>query len=314
MAEQHPPSQPTIPPVASPTVAPTISPAVRTVFRLAALFTLLAVLMGSVVCATESGAACPNWPGCYVDQLVPAWHLNPIVEFTHRMVAILAGPLVLAAAVLSRRVPGRDPRVRLLPWVALAGAIAAAVFGRIVVLSHLPLAWGVVDLACALLALLAMTAAAVAVERGHPRRATPVSRRAWTAAGTLIVMHLLGIVVAGTLNSGALTYTRCMGWPVAVLTDADRYPVVQGLRVVLGIAVLALIAAIVARTRAVPAHRVLGTALAGLVLLELLLGVAIRTAGLSSGLAAAFSITAVLLLWTLGLTAARTEETTPWGE
>ena len=37
-------------------------------------------------------------------------------------------------------------------------------------------------------------------------------------------------------------------------------------------------------------------------------GVAIRTIGLSSGLAAAFSVTAVLLLWALGLTAARSED------
>ena len=286
----------------------TISPATRTVFRLAALFTLLAVVMGSVVCATESGAACPTWPGCHVDQLAPGWHLNPIIEFTHRVVAILAGPLVLAAAILSRRVPGRDRRIRMLPWVALTGAMAAGVFGRIVVVGHLPMVWGVVDLACALVAMLAMTAATVAIERGGPRRATHVSRRAWGAAGTLIGMHLLGIVVAGALTSGALSYTRCVGWPVAVLAGADRYPALQLVRGLLGVTVLALIYGIVTRTRGVPAQRRLGTVVAALVLLEFVLGVAIRTIGLSSGLAAAFSVTAVLLLWTLGLTAARTED------
>ena len=43
-----------------------------TVFRLAALFTLLAVAMGSVVCATESGFECGNWPGCTDSALLPS--------------------------------------------------------------------------------------------------------------------------------------------------------------------------------------------------------------------------------------------------
>lgn len=283
------------------------SPGVLTVFRLAALFTLLAVIMGSLVCATESGAACPTWPGCRIDAITPGWELNPIIEFTHRLVAILSGPLVLTAAVLSWRVPGRDPRVRILPWVALAGAIAAGVFGRIVVLSHLPLGWAVADLCCALVALVAMTVATVALERGRPRRATPTSRLAWTAVGALIPLHMLGIVVAGSMTDGALSYTRCVGWPVTLIAETDNYPPLQAIRVALGLTVLTSIALVVGRTRHDPRHRPLALALAGLVLLEVVLGIVIRVAGLSSGLAAAFSATAVLLLWTLGLTAARTE-------
>ncbi len=45
--------------------------ATLTVFRLAALFTALAVAMGSVVCATGSGAACATWPGCQPGQIAP---------------------------------------------------------------------------------------------------------------------------------------------------------------------------------------------------------------------------------------------------
>lgn len=292
----------------APTGAATTPSAALTVFRLAALFTLLAVVMGSLVCATESGAACPTWPGCQVDQLTPGWELNPIIEFTHRAVAILTGPLVLAAAVLSRRVSGGDPRIRVLPWVALGGAIAAGVFGRIVVLGHLPLGWGVADLCCALVAMISMTVATDALERRGARRASATSRLAWTAVGALIPMHMLGIIVAGAMSDGALSYTRCIGWPVALIADADRYPVLQVARVALGLIVVTALVQIVARTRRSERHRRLGIALAGLALLEIVLGIAIRTVGLSSGLAAAFSATAVLLLWTLGLTAARTEE------
>src|SRR5450631_3246992 len=99
-----------------------------TVFRLAALFTFLAVAMGAVVCATGSGASCPTWPGCRPDQLTPQWQLSPVIEFTHRVVAMSAGPLVLAAAVMSRRLTGPNRWVRILPMVALVGALAAGAF------------------------------------------------------------------------------------------------------------------------------------------------------------------------------------------
>ena len=108
------------------------------VFRLAALFTFLAVAMGAVVCATGSGASCPTWPGCRPDQIAPQLQLSPLIEFVHRVVAMAAGPLVLAAAVISTRLRGVDRWVRILPWVALVGALAAGAFGRLAVLSGLP--------------------------------------------------------------------------------------------------------------------------------------------------------------------------------
>ena len=60
--------------------APARATATLTVFRLAALFTFLAVAMGAVVCATKSGASCPTWPGCRPDRLAPQWRLSPVIE------------------------------------------------------------------------------------------------------------------------------------------------------------------------------------------------------------------------------------------
>src|SRR5450759_4253104 len=149
---------------------PTAEPptAVLTVFRLAALFVFLAVAMGAVVCATGSGASCPTWPGCRPDQITPQWQLSPLIEFTHRVVAMAAGPLVLAAAVMSRRLRGHGRWVRILPLVALVGALAAGAFGRLVVLSGLPTWLGAVDLFCALTAMTAMGVAAVLVGAPAP--------------------------------------------------------------------------------------------------------------------------------------------------
>jgi len=276
------------------------------VFRLAALFTFLAVAMGAVVCATKSGASCPTWPGCRPNQLTPQWQLNPIIEFTHRVIAIAAGPLVLAAAVMSIRRSGRDWRVRILPWVALVGALASGAFGRLVVLSSLPTWLGAVDLFCALAAMTVMGVAAViacapatnSMSRSvAERRSLQMScRLAAMSVTVMIVMHATGIFAAGTGS-----YTRCMGWPLWKLINSDPHPWLGGLR--LGLAGLG--AALVVTTAVVTARTVQfrrwGIAVAALFATEMLLGLMIRSWGFNTGVAAAYSVLAVALLWSMGL-------------
>lgn len=280
----------------------------RTVLRLAALCTFLAVAMGAVVCATKSGAACPTWPGCRPDQITPQWELSPVIEFTHRVVAIAAGPLVLAAAVMSTRLPGLDRWVRILPWVALAGALASGAFGRLVVLSSLPTWLGAVDLFCALAAMTALGVAAVmagttavgstsrTAAQGRPPQA---SRLAAASAAVLIVMHVTGIFAAGTGS-----YTRCMGWPLWRLIDNDLHPWLQGLR--LGLAGLGAGLVVTTAVVAIRSERLRpwGITLATLFAAEMVLGLMIRTRGIADGVAAAYSVLAVALLWWLGLLAA----------
>jgi len=285
--------------------ASTPSTAALTVFRFAALFTFLAVAMGAVVCATGSGASCPTWPGCRPDQIAPQWQLSPLIEFTHRVVAMTAGPLVLAAAVMSRHLPGRDRWVRILPWVALVGAMAAGAFGRLVVLSGLPTWLGAVDLFSALTAMTAMGVAAVMVGAPAPgsssRSATAldpveVRRLAAVSLTVLVVMHVTGIFAAGPHS-----YTRCMGWPIWQLIDGDLHPWLQDLR--LGLAGLG--AALVVTTAVVAARnerlRWWGIVLAALFAAEMVLGLVIRAHELNTGVAAAYSVLAVALLSCLGL-------------
>ncbi len=272
----------------------------RTVYRLAGLFTFLAVAMGSLVCATESGAACPTWPGCYPEQLGPALHLNPLIEFTHRVVAVLAGPLVLAACLSAvfARPRHRDPWVRRLPWVALVGALAAGIFGRLVVLTGIPTWAGVLDLGCALTAMCAMAAATVWLDR--PRQPDPsrLSTLAWTAAGALIGMHLLGIVVAGPGS-----YTRCMGWPALQLSASDSHPWLQGVRWGIAAFVAVTLVTVVRRCAVGPTRR-WGQLAAVLFGVEVVLALAIRVNGLTAALAAIYSVAAVALLCCLAIIAA----------
>jgi len=286
---------------APPTAAPT---AAVTVFRLAALFTFLAVAMGAVVCATGSGASCPTWPGCRPDQITPQWQLNPMIEFVHRVVAMSAGPLVLAAAVMSRRLAGPNRWVRILPLVALAGALAAGAFGRLAVLSSLPTWLGGVDLFSALSAMTVMGVAAVMVgapasdfrlrlAHWHPGQVRSLSAMSLVV---VVAMHVTGIFVAAPMS-----YTRCMGWPIWQLIDTDLHPWLQVVR--LGLAALAAALVISTVVLAVRQERLRrwGIALATLFGAEMLLGLVIHSGGINAGVAAAYSVLAVALLSCLGL-------------
>lgn len=210
-----------------------MSRATRGWFTAAALLTFASVVMGAVVCATQSGASCPNWPGCYADSFAPAVQLNPMIEFTHRVIAGITGPAVLVAAILARRLPDRRPRI--LAWIGLAGTVAAGVFGMLTVKVGIPWWLGMVDLACALTATVSLLLARLLMQPGATWAPTLTARIGWAAVGVLAALHLSGIAVAG-LDS----FTRCLSWPLGVLA-ADRWPLLQSLRLWLAVAAAGLI-------------------------------------------------------------------------
>jgi heme o synthase len=67
--------------------------------------TFLLVTIGVVVRATDSGVACPTWPGCFDGQFLPRPDQGAQVwlEWTHRAVAALIGVLILALAFVAVR-------------------------------------------------------------------------------------------------------------------------------------------------------------------------------------------------------------------
>ncbi|MBA2313768.1 MAG: protoheme IX farnesyltransferase [Chloroflexi bacterium] len=86
--------------------------------------TFLLVTIGVVVRATESGTACPHWPGCFEGQFLPGLDagLQVWLEWLHRSVAAIIGLLVLglaAVAVLDHR----DRASMLWPSVAAVGLV-----------------------------------------------------------------------------------------------------------------------------------------------------------------------------------------------
>ncbi len=273
-------------------------------YRLAVGFTLGAVVLGSAVCATESGAACPTWPGCFQSAVTPNG-LQSGIEFTHRVVAFLALVFLGLAAWEGRRLT--DRRLRWFPLAALMMAVASGVFGMMIILFSLPLVLGLIDVAAAMTALSLITYAAVRLD--SPGHGTRLSGAAWATQVVVILMHLLGIVVAGKGS-----FVRCLGWPVWRIVESDSYPALQGVRIALGLVAAAVLVGVlvVAWRRAELRKSVALLACAWLV--ELVMGQVIVgqfTGGeaRSIGLAAAYSTLAGLIVWLIALLASRAGRT-----
>jgi len=84
----------------------------------------LLVVLGVAVRATNSGVACPTWPGCFPGQFLPGLDADYHVwiEWLHRTVAAVIGVLILAMAVVAF-LDHRDRRSILWPSIAAVALV-----------------------------------------------------------------------------------------------------------------------------------------------------------------------------------------------
>jgi len=117
---------------------PTVSPALSNRLNVLALvLTALIVVTGGAVRLTGSGLGCSNWPECSAGHLTPALQFHGLVEFGNRLVTVV---LTVAVAAAFLGAVFRSPRRRDLVWLSsglVAGVLAQAVLGGIVVYTKL---------------------------------------------------------------------------------------------------------------------------------------------------------------------------------
>jgi len=169
-------------------------------FYITTVWTLGLILLGSVVHATESSLACPDWPTCY-GTMVPEMTGGVFWEHLHRLVA---GGLVLifAAATYMGWKPERlRPAVRRWALGGIALLIVQSVFGGLTVLLKLPDAVSTTHLALAFLFLALTTALAVVTSprwtagEGPTDGLVELRTLALTGAGLTFVQSVLGAAV-----------------------------------------------------------------------------------------------------------------------
>ena len=219
--------------------------------------TTLLIALGGIVCATESGAGCPDWPGCY-GRIVPPPQVNAVIEYTHRFVAGTDDPAHPRGRMGQLAQDAHDPLAGPAAAVVIPFLAAVIVFGAFAVLTGLPRLVAALDLSSALVTMtLVLTAAVVAFTR-HADPTLPdrfsvssdLARLSLVTLGATFVLYVSGILVAGP---GSLT--RCVGWPFWRLLPDDVAGWPQVVRLGLAAVTALLIVWLVVQTwRAQPVH------------------------------------------------------------
>jgi heme a synthase len=201
--------------------------------RKLALATLVAtfvlILVGGVVRVSDSGLGCGpagsgfhGWPFCNGD-VVPGVDLNSIVEYTHRVLAVVVGFMLLALVVLAWRKAPKQParpaaqgsgyrEYRLVTGVLLVLVAAQGALGGLTVEENLEEAYVAAHLGLAMLLLglllyLYRSASGVEPEDGGPRI------RVLSIAATALIFCTIvaGGYMAGTQNYGRADYQLGQG-------------------------------------------------------------------------------------------------------
>jgi heme A synthase len=172
-------------------------------FSITVGWTLALLFLGSVVHATQSSLACPDWPTCN-SSLMPLMEGGVFWEHLHRLVA---GGLILMFALATWLVRQEAPHAKGLFRACLGGLtllFVQAVFGGLTVIFKLPTAVSTTHLALAFgfLALaVALAAASSPVDRRPVIEAsTARTLRVWAGvpAALIFAQSLLGALVRHT--------------------------------------------------------------------------------------------------------------------
>ena len=111
-------------------------------FQVVALFALIAAIaqisLGGVVRVSGSGLGCPDWPLCH-GQIVPTLEFHALIEYSHRLTAMLVGFSTLILTALAWKQYRDDKRVLVFATLALALVLVAGGLGGATVLTEL--AW-----------------------------------------------------------------------------------------------------------------------------------------------------------------------------
>ncbi len=244
-------------------------------------WTLGLLLLGSVVHATESSLACPDWPTCY-GSMMPEMVGGVFWEHLHRLVA---GGLILLFG-LATWFAGRDAQRRWIVRASVVGVIlllVQAVFGGITVIYQLPTAVSTTHLALAyiFLGLVVVLATATSPRANRVIPADPGLRRLlrrWGAGTTALVFvqSIVGALVRHTdAGLACPDFPTCLGaWvpPIENHFVAIHFTH-RVLAVVATLAVIGFVVALV-RARAPRALRQRALGAVSLVLVQSVLGVA----------------------------------------
>ncbi len=163
-------------------------------------WTLGLLLLGSVVHATGSSLACPDWPTCF-GTMVPEMTGGVFWEHLHRLVA---GGLVLifiAATYMAWKPEAHRPAIRKWALAGIALLLVQSLFGGLTVLMQLPDAVSTTHLALAFLFLALVTGLTVVTSPGW----------SGSGSGSGAGAHLLELRTLAVFGAGLTFFQSVLG-------------------------------------------------------------------------------------------------------
>lgn len=264
------------------------------------LWTLALLLLGSVVHATESSLACPDWPTCF-GSMMPEMTGGVFWEHLHRLwagalVLLFAGAVVLAQCAF----PGRKDLFRL----GLAGLgllIVQSLLGGATVIYQLPDAISTSHLVLAFAFLAGLTAMLMRAGPGWTGSEADrrlVRRFGLVVAAAVLLQSMVGAVVRHTDAGVACPdVPLCLGQLVPPLDQTLVQ--IHFLHRVLGVLVVAVVLYQAGKVLARVGHslaRRLAIGLAGVVVAQMLLGFVSVAQRLGAPWVSAHTLLAAVLL------------------
>ena len=137
-------------------------------FYITTAWTLGLLLLGSVVHATGSSLACPDWPTCF-GTFMPEMTGGVFWEHLHRLVAGGLVVIFIGATYMAWKPEARRPAVRRWALVGIGLLLVQSLFGGLTVLMRLPDAVSTTHLALAFLFLALVTGLTVVTSPGWNR-------------------------------------------------------------------------------------------------------------------------------------------------
>ncbi|MFM7230460.1 MAG: COX15/CtaA family protein [bacterium] len=236
------------------------------------------IVLGSIVRTTGSGLSCPDWPLCH-GQLIPPMQFNVLLEWLHRLVALIVGLGLVATAVWVALRPATRARLGGLAALCVVFYLSQALLGALTV-------WKLLDpevvsghLAMALLLFATLLTLGLVAHHESRPPAAPGAR----PAGLLPLMAVSTVAIWLQAVLGGMVSTNhaslvCPDWPTC---NGEWFPPFEGL-IALQMShrwgaylLLALLAVLFQRTRTAddPVVRRVGTALLAFVLVQAGVGV-----------------------------------------
>lgn len=192
-------------------------PLVFRIFLVAALLSAFAqVTLGAFVRVTDAGLACgSDWPLCG-GQWVPVFTTEVILEYAHRLTAVLLGIFILIALAYAWKIHRDKQTVFRATLAAFLLVLAAGAFGGATVISEL--GWGLrlIHLAIAEALIAALVFALVAAWPVKDPPFNQPSTAVIAAGGTTIRLMMaatFAVLISGSVVVGLEASSVCGSWP-----------------------------------------------------------------------------------------------------